>query len=446
MRTVRVALLLSAICGLVLMNGCAGARTAGTTVSAQPAGAPLKPVSLAEAHISAVVLLDSTAAYGDPAPSSLTVSIVGVDGRVIKRTAPGVSKMGYEELALSPDGRALLYPTRGGWSSRDPFSTLRELDLDTGRDVPVIASAPPVAWGWDAAGSIVAVTATRERSVMPSALTRVVVWRGPAGHLESATVEAGASPVDITGFITADARTAYFGGVTSQGPADSPSLLHVWRYDFASHALTAAVTSRSHGGFLGSRPGTSYDELSAPAFSQGGTPSGDPVTGGLRRNHYDIVGRAYGGGFGIGTILRSVDVLRPPAMRALRSAVITPTPAFDPRHYPPVFDSAFSRYIEGIAPPTTPGGKDTGPARLAEVEIASGKVTFIDAPPSAFTDPLGYLGPSSAFVYRSVEASRVAVSLKEPGKPSRVILRLGPVASPAGPLDRPVLLGIQYAR
>lgn len=446
MRTVRVALLLSAICGLVLMSGCAATRTAAKTGSPHPAAAPVKSVSVAEAHISAVVLLDSTPPYGDPAPSSLTVSIVGVDGRVIKRTARGVSKMGYEELALSPDGRALLYPTRGGWSARDPFSTLRELDLDTGRDVPVIASAPPVAWGWDAAGRIVAVTATRERSVMPSSLTRVVVWRGPAGHLESATVDAGASPVDITGFITADAGAAYFGGVTSQGPADSPSVLHVWRYDFASHELTAAVTSRSHGGFLGSRPGTSYDELSAPAFSPGGTPSGDPVTGGLRRNHYDIVGRAYGGGFGIGTILRSVDVLRPPAMRALRSAVITPTPAFDPRHYPPVFDSAFSRYILGIAPPAPPGGRDTGPARLAEVEIASGRVTFIDAPPSAFTDPLGYLGSSSAFVYRSVEASRVGVSLKEPGKPSRVILRLGPVLSPAGPLDRPALLGVQYAR
>jgi hypothetical protein len=432
MKAVRTGLVLCAICALALLVACTGtvAPAPGVVVPAA------SPVSLAEAHISALVVLDSTVGGGDPQPATATVSVVALDGHVTTRTLQSVSAMGFDDMALSPDGHLLLYPTRGHWGAPYPFSSLHELDLDTGRDSVVIPT-PPVAWGWDSQGRIVAITSQ----------PRWTVWRGQAGDLQSAPVQAHPSPVDVRGFLSADASSAYFGGDTVTGAGDGPSLLHIWRYDFATHALTRTVTSQTHGGLLGARPGQTYSELHAPGFSDGGTPSSDPVTGGLRRFHYVIEGRSFRGGFSIGTDLRLVDVLRPSDMRVLRSVVITPVPAFDPRGYPPVFDASLTSYVEGIAPPTAgPGGRDTGPARLAEVDIATNAVHMIDAPPSAFTQPLGYLGSSSAFVYRAVDRTRVGAYLKEPGKPSRLILALGRVLSPAGPLDDPALLGVQYGR
>ena len=413
------------------LSGCARHQTA-LKPAVPPALAAVRPVT-------AVVLADSSSG-GEPTPRARTIWIVSLDGRVTKRTVPAQF---YDQrtFPLSPDGRALLYADGSLWPHQTALR-LRELDLDTGKDRVVIAAAPLV-WGWDTTGRIVAVTANRAAApgFGTASLRDVTLWRGEAGHLETAALEPTAAPIDITSFIAADTGAAYFGGSTTLG-LRGPSEQHVWRYDFARRRLELTFSHEGMRWGLGSRPGDTGSELAL-----GGIPTHqDALTSGLRMNRYTIVYVTTANGFGYQPMISGVDVLRLSDMRVVRSIAVTPTPTLGAPYYP-LFNADFSRYLITVPIGREPQyGARSEPRNVAQVEVAGRRVEPVSSPPSLLAVPLGYLGSSQAFVYRGVDGNRVAVFLKEPGAAPRVILRLGQVRGREALSDGSVLLGVQYAK
>jgi hypothetical protein len=374
------------------------------------------------------------------------IRIVELDGSVTTRTVP--RELG--RLALSPDGHSFLYASGPRRPPSFLTSRLRRRDLDTGEDRAIIRETHPVAWGWDSEGRIVALTATatgkRTGHLERVPLSGFVVWRGEVGQLTSAPAQATSTAVDVTDFLAADARTAYFQGMTSRGRHLGSTRHSVWRLDFAGGRLEGRFTLETRRvQMFASQEG--FDAPLLWAWSPWtARQSWDFLATGLPIAHYVGVTREFARGPVSNKVLERVGLVRLSDMQVTRSIIVTPAPA-RADWGDLVFDAAFSRYAGRFRRWPEKPGQDPGPAVVAQVDVATGDIELITSGPDEQARPLCYVGSSGALVYRASHGARVGVYLKEPGAAPRLLLYLGRVGFGGYfPEGEPTVLGMRYER
>jgi hypothetical protein len=161
--------------------------------------------------------------------------------------------------------------------------------------------------------------------------------------------------------------------------------------------------------------------------------------------------KASGGGITIMMTTSGVELISLATGKPIRSFDLTPTPGFHEwRAF--VLDAKAERYLETIprsgqstsgAPPKPVGAPGVAvPERLADVDVATGKVTVAVPGIDYVAAPIGYVGDEGAFLYRATEGTRGAVFLMPADrKQRRLLMTLEP---PEGTFGPPVLLGVQY--
>lgn len=409
-RLVATVVIASAACVLVL-SGCT-ATPAGRVERAPTARIRSGPVAAAVLAVP----------YDYPPSSPRTVWVVRLDGSVTTRTvdpAPGTP------LALSPDGRILLHATGPGLYGNkiQPPASLRALDLKTGRDSVLLESPRLLSYGWDSTGRVVALTSTSR-----VAIRGVTVWHGSPTTLASASVVTTLPP-DASTLLASDGETAYFSGSTRlTNSMVSPTVDHLWRYDFATRHISLMLSTEQPGMPTNNLPRS----LLYPPYAGAPPYSWQVPSIGLA---YSTFAPTIGG-----PRPHQIDLLSYSDLRPLRSIIPTPTEA--PEYFPaPIFDSTFSHYLARTAGDR--GGMPL-PSKIIEVDVATGRATLVDWPADPLARPIGYLGSTRSFLFMSRDPKGVAVALQEPGKKPRVLLRVrGPYSTQ---VTWPGILGVQYVK
>lgn len=447
-------------CAVALVVGLLLASPACARETSQPDGsAETTAPAVPRRPISAVVLAEPQD-VGQPAVRTTRKIIVArLDGRTTTWTVSNTS-----ELALSPDGRRLLYGKPAFRGSG--FDQLRMLDLDSGNDRGVSLPATssrlpqrPIVWGWDAKDGVIAVTAYEAAmdDGRPAELTSPKIWRGDPFRVSPEPLEVAADAgfpggpagmrLHLTRFIAGDSNRAYFLGTEGWPPRMTEIL---WRLDLASRRLVPIFigsNARPHG------PGFS---LESPYVAvPGRVPSSAFLTEGIPIMRMTTVEKRTAEGSTIAPSLVAVDLRRAPDMRTIRSIVVTPAPAFGENRQP-AFDETFSHYLEAIHadPPTSTIGRAPR-RRIVEVDVATGEIGRLLNGPDPLALPLGYVDSRGSFVYRASAKDGVGVYLyTRPGGrkgftvgESRLLttLRKAPTDGFMR-YDDPVLLGVQYAK
>lgn len=417
---------------LIAISGLALAVTLASAACAPQASKPTTASATRPPAAITAVVLAIPGSWDQLSPK--TIWTVGLEGAVSTRSVPAASG---SDLALSPDGRTLLYniyPRRKG----DPPGSLHAMDLDTGSDTSMIASSDILSFGWDSTGRAVALTGKTGWG-WPGPVDDLTVWHGLPSSFASASAEA-TMPADALILVASDGRTAYFEGFTRQGSTmgDPSSIDHLWRYDFVTHKLALARS------VFKPNNGTPQQELLVP--SRAGSYEGAPpypwnLPGTGLANEKAIVSTG-------ALLMREIELMRYSDLKLARSVIVTFTPPAADENVPgSVFDATFTHYIQRSMGLDS-NGKDL-PSRIVEVDTATGRQTLVNWPPDQLAWPIGYLGSTRSFLFMSTDLTSAnsgdtAVVLQDPGKKPRIILHLRGSQSARTTLLG--LLGVRHAK
>lgn len=416
----------------LLAGGCAPSSFSQT--------APAAAVARRSASVSHVIPVANRALQSEPGTITAAVLAVPADSTARKRrvvwvlglhghmTTRSLYPCADRGLALSPSGRVILYVT-GPQRSRTapiPPTRLRALNLVTGRNYPVLTGGRVLAFGWDSSGQVVAVTCP---PLAPPLAKNLTVWHGDPGRLEPSPVDAF-GPVDIAGLVASDGNTALFANTPRVRNTElPPSASEFWRYDFTTHRLELAL--RLDEGV--NRPESPIRSLFPQAYVGGPPYSWSSPDLNLPFSATSVATNT------VGTYV--IDLLRYSDLGLIQSMELPPPGSryFDAA---PVFDSTFTRYaarVNDLRKPISPL-----PAWIMEVDLATRQGTVLSWPSSSIAHPLGYLGTSETLLFVGRDRTGVAILMKRPDNPPRVLFRLHPPYT--NQVTWPGLLGVQYAR
>jgi hypothetical protein len=293
--------------------------------------------------------------------------------------------------------------------------------------------------------------------------------RGAPGKMTSEAV-APAPTYDITRFVAADTRSAWFIGET-RGLSFTPTTQHLLRCDYGSHKLVSLGTiAGSDAGTpgVGQKNARFLDSpVSAPPSAEEVLAFGLPVVRTEIHTNNDA-GREYF------NALRGVELHRLSDFHTERTIAVTSstspgnrvetnqwglalhgvpkgTAGIGPEGLPltgdwgmPVFDADYSHYLRSRAV--------TGGAELRAYDAASAVPTTLVAEPDPYVAPLGYVDSQGTALYVASDTKRLSVVrgaalfLHEPGKGPRLLARLPFVPTDRFPVFHPMLLGIVYEK